>query len=275
VTALFIQHQLGNQIPQSKAMLELGLDPARFFWLDVPYTSNAKVREALVTMGVPRKNLICAHDYWALESYAPYQRRRVQTLVREFLDDPPGHLLVLDDGAYFLEAASCFSKKLPRVSVVEQTTRGRIKVESSAAMRLQAQSVPIVDVAGSGPKTTLEPPFIGRAVCAALHRKVGNKFSAGHSRRCLILGFGAIGSQVAHFAKEYLNFEPERIHVFDPTERCRIEASKCGYSIWRRDDLKMRFDLVVGCSGRASFGVDDYVYLEDGAVLASASSGSV
>jgi hypothetical protein len=32
---------------------------------------------------------------------------------------------------------------------------------------------------------------------------------------------------------------------------------------------------VIGCSGRASFTIHDYVYLVDGAVLASASSGSV
>ncbi|HUL77083.1 MAG TPA: hypothetical protein VL691_07445, partial [Vicinamibacteria bacterium] len=44
---------------------------------------------------------------------------------------------------------------------------------------------------------------------------------------------------------------------------------------WDRDAFDTRFDLVVGCSGRASFGVGDYVYLEEGALLASASSGAV
>jgi hypothetical protein len=36
-----------------------------------------------------------------------------------------------------------------------------------------------------------------------------------------------------------------------------------------------QFDLVIGCSGRASFHVGDHVYLNNHAVLASASSGSV
>jgi hypothetical protein len=126
VTALFIQHQLGNQVPMTQAMLELGLEPERLFWLDVPYTSNARVREALVAMGIPRRNLIVAYDYDVLEPYAPYQRRRVQELIHGFLNDPPEQLLVLDDGAYFLEAASCFKDRLPRVAVVEQTSRGLI-----------------------------------------------------------------------------------------------------------------------------------------------------
>src|SRR5262252_6806000 len=84
-TALFIQHQFGNQLPQARAMLDLGLAPERLIWLDVPYTSNARVREALAEMGIPRRNMIIADDYWVLEPYAPYQRRRVQMLIRSFL----------------------------------------------------------------------------------------------------------------------------------------------------------------------------------------------
>jgi S-adenosylhomocysteine hydrolase len=274
VTALFIQHQFGNQVPQTRAMLELGLDPVRLIWLDVPYTSNALVREALVNLGIPRRNLI-VHDYRALEAYAPYQRRRVQELIRRFLKDPPERLLVLDDGAYFLEAASCFKERLPGVVVVEQTTRGLIKMESSPAMRLYAESVPIVNVARSTPKKTLEPPFIGRAVCASLLSKLKHRFPPGHHARCLILGFGAIGSQVALFASEYLGFERKLIHVFDPDSLRRDEARNRGYSLWENSDLHTRFNLVIGCSGCASFTVYDYVYLEDEAVLASASSGSV
>lgn len=202
VTALFIQHQLGNQVPMTRAMLELGLEKKRLFWLDVPYTSNAQVREELVRMGIPRQNLIVADDYRILMAYAPYQRKRVQELIRRFLEDPPERLLVLDDGAYFLEAASCFKDRLPseakdgssRVAVVEQTTRGVDKIKSSDAMRLYAQSIPIVNVARSTPKKTLEPAFIGRAVCTALKRKLADRFPRGHSSRCLILGFGTIGS---------------------------------------------------------------------------------
>jgi hypothetical protein len=275
LTALFIQHQFGNQVPQTRAMLELGLQPDRLFWLDVPYTSNARVREALVAMGIPRGNFICAHDYRVLTAYGPYQRCRVQAFIHNLMEDPPDRLLVLDDGAYFLEAASCFKARFPRVAVVEQTTRGLIKMESSAAMRLYSKEVPIVNVARSAPKKTLEPPFIGRAICAKLFDRLRGRFSCGAHARCLILGLGAIGSQVARFASEYLGFEPRLIHVFDPDPARLAEAREHGYSPWQRDDLKTRFQLVIGCSGRASFTVHDYPYLEDGAVLASASSGSV
>ena len=275
VTALLIQHQFGNQVPQTRALLELGLAPERLFWIDVPYSSNPQVREAIAAMSVPPDNLIVSSDYRVLAPYAPYQRRRIQQMIRKLLDAPPQRLLVLDDGAYFLEAASCFRKRLRQVGVVEQTTRGMIKMELSADVRAYAQLTTLVDVARSTPKMTLEPPFIGLAVCAALQRKLANRFDGRSKGRCLILGFGAIGTQVARFLADSLGYQNEMIHVFD-TEKARADAACAqGFSRWDRNDLTTRFKLVIGCSGKASFGVHDYVYLEEDAVLASASSGTV
>jgi len=52
------------------------------------------------------------------------------------------------------------------------------------------------------------------------------------------------------------------------------QAKADGFSLWDRGE-RVRFRLVIGCSGRASFVVGDHVFLEDGAFLASASSGAV
>jgi hypothetical protein len=46
-------------------------------------------------------------------------------------DDP---LLVLGDGAYFLEAIACYAKPLGDLRLVEQTTRGLMKLELDAAL---------------------------------------------------------------------------------------------------------------------------------------------
>lgn len=273
VTALLIQHQLGNQYVQARALIELGLDPKDLYWLDIPYTSNAIVREAMFKLGIPVENF-CTSTYRVLDFYAPYQRKRMHEFVRKFHLEPPDKLLVLDDGAYYLESAVCFEKQTSELAIVEQTTRGLIKMQDNSALRFAAATIPVVDVAGSDPKKTLEPPFIGKAVCAGLIRKLRRKFKGDHGYRCLILGHGAIGKQVVRFVNENLGFRIDKIHVFDP--RLDDESSElCRYRSWERDDLKTRFDLVIGCSGRSSFGVGDYVYLNDGAFLASASSGSV
>ena len=88
VTALCIQHQLGNQVPQMRALLDLGLVPERLFWLDIPYTSNATTRAHVTrVLGVPEGNFIVS-DYDVLEPYAPYQRARTQKTLSDTINSP-------------------------------------------------------------------------------------------------------------------------------------------------------------------------------------------
>jgi len=274
VTALMLQHQLGNQVPQTRALLDLGLDPRQLHWIDIPYTSTERVREEFCAMGVPAQNMVPG-DFRLLDNYAPYQRLRVQRFLRELAKDPPEHLLVLDDGSYLIEALASMKLRLPRISIVEQTTRGIIKMEEDASLEACAQEFPIVNVAKSRPKTVLEPPFIGMAVCDALQRKFAQKLSVGAKDRCLVLGYGAIGEQVAEFAQKVLGFPANRVHVYDVDETKMRRAVTAGYQAWNRSERGYRFRLVLGCSGRASFRVGDHVLLEDGAYLASATSGTV
>ena len=122
---------------------------------------------------------------------------------------------------------------------------------------------------------TLEPPFIGAAVCDSLTRALGNALGHGRNDRCLVLGYGAIGAQVAAFLHRALGFSADRIHVTDTNpERVRAAAA-AGFQPWSRSERNVRFGVVIGCSGRASFRIGDHVLLEDGAVLASATSGTV
>ena len=114
VTALLIQHQLGNQVPQARGLIELGLDPRNLYWIDIPYTSSPIVRGALMDLGIPSGNLIVG-DYRLLQDYAPFQRLRVQRFLRDLASDPPERLVVLDDGSYMLEALSCFRKRPPEL----------------------------------------------------------------------------------------------------------------------------------------------------------------
>ena len=275
VTILQIQHQLGNHFPQALALLDLGLEPTRLIWVDVPYTSTPQVRKALIEdLKIPKLSFHI-HDFRVLDHYPPYQIRRVQEVFARLLSDPPDRLVVLDDGAYFLEAASSFAKQLPAVAIVEQTTRGLIKIEESPALHWYASQIPIVNVARSVPKQTLEPPFIGRAVCDSLIRHLEPNLHTSRLLRCLILGFGAIGRQVAEFLPGKMGLDRSQVHVYDPDAGRQKTALEAGFSRWDRSNFKQRFHVVIGCSGRKSFTLGDRVYLEDGAVLASASSGTV
>src|SRR5213082_1023810 len=97
VTALLIQHQLGNQGPQVDALMRLGLDPRKTIWLDIPYTSSAPFRRAVGERHhIPAKNFRVS-TYRILEPYGSYQFRRTQEILAILLRNPPDKLLVLDD----------------------------------------------------------------------------------------------------------------------------------------------------------------------------------
>ena len=273
-TALLIQHQLGNNVLQARALIELGLKPRDIHWLDIPYTSHEKVRTELRRLKIPKKNLIVG-SYRLLDFYAPHQRIKVQKAIRRLLDNPPERLLVLDDGAHFLEAATGFadfSKRLGHTAIVEQTTRGLIRINANASLYQIAQTVPIVNVAGSKPKNTLEPVFIAHSVCTALRHRLRRLKNVTSNSRCLILGYGSIGKAVAKFISSELGIRKSSIHVHDPG---LSDAKIAPFAPWDKSKRIPQFDLVIGCSGRASFHVGDHVYLNNHAVLASASSGSV
>jgi len=274
VAGLLIQHQLGNHVPQTRALIELGMAPEDIYWIDIPYTSTPAVRKALQTLGIPAANFLIS-DFKLLDNYAQFQRLRVQGFLRWLFGKPPKHLLVLDDGSYVLEALACLKSRPQAISIVEQTTRGLIKIEESAALGFCSNEFPIVNVARSRPKTLLEPPFIGAAVCDALKRKLGKRWVFGPTDHCLVLGYGAIGQQVALFLNEAQGIPRDRIHVNDPLGDRMESAAAAGFKNWSRDTFDIRFKLVIGCSGRDSFKLGDYALLEDGAFLASATSGTV
>jgi len=273
VTVLNIQHQLGNHVPQTTALIELGVSPRDVHWIEIPYSATPAVRAVLHGLGIPKENILVS-DFRLLDDYANYQRARVQRFLRAFADDPPERLLVLDDGAYMLETLAALRRPLPSITIVEQTTRGLIKMEDNRALAQRARELRIVNVARSRPKATLEPPFIGVAVTDALARQLGPLVAPVTAASCLVLGYGAIGKQVAAFLASALGFARASIYVFDLIDERMREAGADGFRTWNLQE-GLRFNVVVGCSGRASFHTGDYVFLEDGAVLASATSGTV
>jgi len=222
VTVLNIQHQLGNHLPQTTALLELGVSPRDVYWIDIPYTSTPVVREALYGLGIPAGN-VAISDFRALDKYGPFQRSRVQRFVLERLDDPPERLLVLDDGSYMLSALAGLRRRLPSVVIVEQTTRGLIKIEENAALEHCSRELTVVDVARSTPMATLEPPFIGVAVVEALRRRLAPVLSPGR-------GIGAWCSGTARSAGRSRRSSRTGRDCARPRPRVRRDARADGSS---------------------------------------------
>jgi hypothetical protein len=274
--AVLIQHQVGSIVPMTRALIDLGLDPRSLYWVDIPYSANATVVEHLCRLGIPPENFVPS-DYHLDQPFVRSQLRRVARLISVLLDEigTDRRLLVLDDGAYFLEAASCFTRRPPGLAMVEQTRRGLIKMRTNSAMQRYAELAPLINVAESTPKTTIEAEFLARCICDRLVDSLVARGVQERRPRTLLLGYGAMGSSVASVLVRELGWPRERIHVLDTSETASGQAVADGLPLWDRDDHeRRRFGLVVGCTGTTSLSVGDWVHLEDGAILASASSGA-
>ena len=276
VTVLMIQGQTGATFVQTKALINLGVAPENILWVDIPYASSQVVRQRLIKeLGLKQNNfLIYGHDL--LEPFTLNQRSRVNKLVRRLLERPPEELLVLDDGAYFIESAMCFKQHFPKLAIIEQSKRGQVKLNDNPALQYQATLATIMNLVETEAHQ-LEAPFVAFSIIRVLEAKLSTYNFSKDNKQILLLGYGRIGTRVANFLVSELEFSQEQITVYDQKfEDCQTPPdSVAGFKFWNRKNFEERFDLVIGCSGQTSFTVNDYIYLNDGGLLASCSSGQV
>ncbi len=274
VTAILVQHHRGSLVPKLRTLFRLGLDPRHTFLVDIPYSTNPAVIAAVRALGVPADNL-AKHEYRLDQPFAPCQLRRVSQLldvVRQGATD--GRVLVLDDGAYVLDAMSRTAGLPGRLSVVEQTVFGMRKVRERPEISAYGASVPVLNVAESRPKKILEAAFLGPAIARALASAESLVLERLHNGRTLLLGYGAIGRAVALALCTEVGVAPDSLFVGDPSRAARAQATRDGLPIWRRRQEQL-FDVVIGCSGRGSFRPEDVRFVVNGAFLASGSSGTI
>jgi S-adenosylhomocysteine hydrolase len=275
--AILVQHQTATIVAMVQTLLRLGLDPERCHIIDIPYSAHPAVRAALNRLGVPTANF-APSDFRMGVPLASYQLRRATEAYSRVRRTLPGgdRLLLIDDGGYLMQAASSDRAPQGRIAVVEQTVFGIRKVREHEAVAALAELVPIVNVAESHPKKTLEATFLGEAICQALARCSAQPVERMRQGATLLLGYGAIGSAVARALCADHAIPAAGIWVHDPDEDALGRAHADGFQTWSRDaGVEHQFDVVIGCSGRAAFRPEDGRFVVDGAILASGSSGAI
>lgn len=284
VDALFIQHHLGPLVPRLRAMIADGLARDRCWFVDIPYSTNPDVRSALGAMVQEEDR----HPWPLDDPLEPYSRRqveRVESVVRRLLAASTGrHVLVVDDGAYFLRVLLRLRRTEPgalqglvgRLRLVEQTTRGhRYLQEPAARQLLEELDAPAVTIARTVTKTAFEGPFIGESVARRLSRRMeaDDDLALRSGARVAVVGFGTVGRATFRALTAGQGIEGVDVVEWD---RARHEAiRRAGGRPLRRLRDDGAYDLIVGCTGKASFRLEDRVRLADGARLVSASSAAV
>ena len=281
VDILFIQHQLGPFVARMKATLDDGLDPARSWFIDIPYSTNRTAQAGIQGLGCPAEQFTALFDD-PLAPYAVHQHQRVEGILRRLAArSDPKPLLVIDDGAYFVRALKMFSDTEPAMAerfrgtaVVEQTTRGHRYLLDHETTLIHRYGLRVVSIARSDTKTTFESPFIGAAVSRAILRTLeaqGSFFD--HLNRIAVIGYGPVGqATTAALLRRRPDIRPD---VIDTDIKTHAAITRAGATPHTHLPSTGTYDLIAGCTGYNSFNLAQRAQLADGALLASGSSAAV
>jgi hypothetical protein len=274
---LLIQHHLGTFLPLVDALVDDGMSVDRSWLIDIPYSTNVEVNDLLRRRWAEGRCPLPPLFSDPLSDYSEAQHLRACLMIAEIRRRASGRpLLVIDDGAYFAKALLSLVRighlrreDFGNLVLVEQTTRGH-RFLSAHEGDLRQLDIPAVSIAGSVTKKTVEAPFIGAAVSAAIRRRVPS------ARKILVLGYGVIGEATATYLRP--RFPWADLFVVEKRTGALRRASRESRGRWQvlrgfgKDHV---YDLVVGCTGSTAFTVEDRHRLADGAFLASGSSAAI
>ncbi|MBI1945737.1 MAG: NAD-binding protein [Deltaproteobacteria bacterium] len=187
-----------------------------------------------------------------------------------------GRFLLLDDGGKLIRALHEHFPRFAHLCVaVEQTTRG-IQVLEEMQHAGTKILCPVVNMAQSELKRSVESPLIAESVAWHTDRYLESlglaelRPTPEHPKTAVVVGFGATGSALA----AALRRRGYHVVVTDKDETKLVAARAAGFDAAPRADAFRQADLLVGATGMGALEPEDWRLLKSGAVLANAASGT-
>jgi hypothetical protein len=265
VSVLFIQHHLYPFIGQLKIMSRDGMIPQKTWFVDIPYSTNNDVVKKI-------QSEYTNHEYPKtitdpLLNYSETQKKRIKSVILDVVNSKPKKLLVIDDGAYFIQAIhelSMISHEIDevlynRTYLIEQTTKGHRYLQSEKYSAIKKKlNIPIVSIARSRSKLEIESPFIGIACKKAIEQNdhIMSKIkesavSEKNNLRLGIIGYGAIGQVVYETLREMIKPQSIIDVIEVNVNKWQEIQNKKGNPLSELADTK--YDMLFGCTGTVSF----------------------
>ncbi|MEI6499045.1 MAG: NAD(P)-dependent oxidoreductase [bacterium] len=252
-------HLLPNSFPFFRHLSYL-TDFGKIYVLEKPYSTVKDTYNDLVQAG-------CEIVQVQMEPGMPYEfsvKKSIDILWAKIIEEQKVNsfkrLLVIDDGGDLWHSIPWRELKGISIAGVEQTQRGITRVENS-----HIKIPPIISVASSGIKKTVESIFIGESIINKLAGLgyVSPKYKIG------ILGMGSIGLSAA----EKLNKLGHKVIFYDTNPN--ILSNAMIESCSSLDDLLNQADLIIGTTGKDSLKGIAFDRVSGHKILASASSADV
>lgn len=250
------QHLVSTTFELIKSLFKKGLKKENLSLIGKCYSTNPYVYAQMIQEGIDVSIQSLTFD--PLKSYDVQYRRAVEHFYRARLKEinkrQVAKVIILSDGGALNEILQDEYANLASSLVgVEQTSSGYEKLKN------RELHYPIINVARSDAKLQHESPFIARLTLERLFSSLVPLNL--HPRKVLIIGNGAIGSQIYNLLQPHFEVE-----IFD------IDETKGTISKKDFENSLSQFDLILGCTGKKIFSKKHYRLLKKNAILASISS---
>jgi S-adenosylhomocysteine hydrolase len=269
---LVLQHLYASTQSILDAAVACGARPADITVMGKPYSGSMQVAASMVEKGF-QLVVPSLHQSEFSDHEGHMDAIVLEQVTRLLKESAPGQkLLVLDDGGHVAKVVhERFPDDAHRFRFVEQTQRGATVVKDVAAHVAGGLKAPVVNVAESRAKKDHESPSIGYSVWKETRAILDKLEVQGASvpKSATVLGFGAVGTQVA----EELKAAGYDVHVYDPSPERMAQATALGFMV--HDDKRAALghgNVLVSATGRTAVSLDDIRHLPKQAVLVNAAS---
>jgi S-adenosylhomocysteine hydrolase len=263
-----VQPGYASTVSLLDALHRHGLDYRRLTFIGKSYSTHYGVARALLDRGatVPLETL----DQDALEDHeavmeASIRRALDREVERVNRGEAKRHLLALDDGGLIAKIVrDAYPELLPRLRVVEQTTRGLRRLEEMGVdLPFPAARV------GSADLKLLEMPHVGLSAFWEILRKLSNIGDADPQRlEISVNGQGNVGRAVA-MAYARRGF---RVRTYDPDPRQLLALHPNITPVADRTEFLSSADVLISGTGTAPIKVADYRLLPNQAKVFNVAS---
>lgn len=253
-----VQHVHSSLVPLIDAVCAGGADPGRVTVVAKSYSSRPVAVAALRSRGVRVVDEARMRDPG--RSYEVELAEEVARVLDRLR--PGGRLLVIDEGAVAARALVSRPDLARGARVVEQTTRGARFADTPEV------SFPVVDVARSAAKASLEAPAVARSMVDGLLTVLTGLGL--RPDRVGLVGYGRMGVRLAGLLAGSME-----VFVHDKDERNADRAALDGWGVCDLDRLLAEVDVLMGCTGTAILTESDLPRLGRPMVLVNGASSDI
>jgi len=256
-----VQHMLEQTIDLFETIADLGLSRQNMFALGKVYSNSRPVIETLRNTGVTVVETTMPEP-GKFDQYFEQDAKKLWQVVAEKLATRGiKRVLVLDDGGACITTAP--PELLRRYSMcgVEQTSLGMFLFEK------KPPPVAVFSWARTAVKLEIGGPIFSHCLIDRLRNELLDR----KPEQLGVIGMGSIGRAMANLAGR----EGKRVLYYDPRQDLEIGPTlrMCVSPVESLEELMMRCDYVIGCSGRNPFRNNWPLRHRPGIKLVSASGG--